>query len=185
MTRDMVIGKDVPWNAAWTGESRYAINRCRWTGRAQHPAVHQRHAPGEGRPLFAEPHMVRQRKSVAKLLCTVCGEPTSSDDRWMFDQGEWTTIQGFTGWATTEAPVHCACAELAGELCPRIKKRRLTPVRFPAYHIVVAQLVGGPELLRTHGLRVDPARPVVGHLKIMPNPEWARANFGPRAGAAR
>lgn len=183
MSRDLVIGKDVPWNAAWSGESRYSIQLCRWTGRPwttgpQLPAVRQPNAPGEGRPLFAEPHMVRQRRSVAQMLCTVCGEPTIEADRWMFAMGDWARFQGGLGWATTESPVHCACADLAASACPQIRKRGLAPVRFPDRWAVVAQLVGGPELLRTHGLRVDSAQPVVGHLKIVLPPEFARTAFG-------
>jgi hypothetical protein len=183
MTRELIIGRDVPWNASWSGESRYKIHLCRWTGRpytsgGQQPAVCQANRPGDGRPVFAHPHMVRQRKSVAKMLCTVCGEPTPENDRWMFSMGERHMIQGVEAWLTTESPVHCRCADLAAEACPTLRKGGFKPARFPRRYAIIAQLVGGPELLKMTGLHVDPARPVVGHLKIALEPSAIRTAFG-------
>ena len=93
-----------PWNAAWSGEERFEIRRCRFA--ENQLAVWQEHRPGSGKPQFAEPHIVRQRRSIAEWRCTVCGERTCQDDRWWFEHG-----QIHEGWfMTTEAPVHRACA---------------------------------------------------------------------------
>lgn len=173
----LIIGKDVPWNAAWSGETGHDVRPCRWAeGRA---AVWQRHAPGEGRPHFADPHMTRQRQSVARMLCTVCGEPTQPYERFMFALGMWTAFGDGAVWATTESPVHRQCADLAAEICPHLRRQGLEPIPFPEGHKVVAQMVGGAELKRTHGLDVPVTRPVVGHLKIILPSEFARTAFGP------
>src|SRR5437870_2261512 len=97
----------VPWNAAWSGELRYEVRPCRWAG--GNLALWSPHAPGDGKPVFAKPHMVRQRRSIAEMRCTVCGERTIAPDRWWFKLGSFAE-----GWfMTTEAPVHRTCAEFA------------------------------------------------------------------------
>jgi hypothetical protein len=106
-----------PWNAAWSAEERYEIRPCRYASGKL--AIWMPHKPGEGRPVFAKPHMVRQRRSIAEMRCTVCGEPTPTTDRWWFRLG---TMQ--EGWfMTTEAPVHHVCAELALRHCPHLRGR--------------------------------------------------------------
>lgn len=170
----LAIGHDAPWNAAWSGESRYEVRPCRWAD--NRPAVWQSHAPGEGRPLFAEPHAVRQRQSVAKMLCTVCGQPTLPGQRYMFGLGQWMPFgTGAFVWATTEAPVHHRCAQLAQDRCPHIRRHGLKPIAFPPSFTVLAQLVGG----QMFGLDIPAARPIVGHLKLLLPGDFARTAFGP------
>jgi hypothetical protein len=36
--------------------------------------------PGEGRPLFAQVHPLRQRRAMRMLLCSVCGGPADRDE---------------------------------------------------------------------------------------------------------
>lgn len=155
------IGVNVPWNAGWTGEDSYEIRNCRWaSGR---PAVWSPHKPGEGRPIFAKPHMVRQRRSIAEMRCTVCGEKTAAHDRWWFALG-----QPIEGWAlaTTEAPVHRNCADRALAMCPHLNRLGHGPLRFPPPHAVVAAIVGGPRTERDFGLTMENQK-VVGHLKFV------------------
>ncbi|MFX4223503.1 MAG: hypothetical protein ACMVO3_22525 [Thalassobaculum sp.] len=150
-----------PWNASWTAEDSYEVRPCRWAGGKL--AVWSPHKPGEGKPVFAKPHMVRQRRSIIEMRCTVCGEKTTPADRWWFGLG--VKQEGY--FMTTEAPVHRACADLASKLCPHIRSLDLTASRFPASPFVVLKaLVGGPAVERDFGLRITPDRPVVGHLKI-------------------
>jgi len=54
-----------PWNASWSGENRYEIRPCRYVG--GNLAMWSPHLPGVGVPIFAKPHMVRQRKSIAEM----------------------------------------------------------------------------------------------------------------------
>lgn len=159
-----------PWNASWSAERRFEVRPCRWAGGL--PAVWQPHAPGEGKPLFAAPHMVRQRRAVAQMLCTVCGEPTTAGQRWMFPLGHWREVGGRRHWLSTETPVHRACADRAAEVCPHLRSLALRPVLFPdGAAKVVACYVGGPAVERDFGLTIPPTQPVVGSLKLQ-LPDW-------------
>jgi len=154
------IGLSVPWNASWTGEDAYEVRPCRCAGGL--PAIWSPHRPGEGRPIFAKPHMVRQRRSIAEMRCTVCGERTPPDDRWWFRLGQ--PLEGWA-WVTTEAPVHHRCAMLAREVCPHLRRLGEAPGRFPAHDAVLRAIVGGPATDRDFGLALN-GRKVVGHLKL-------------------
>lgn len=149
----------VPWNAMWSGEQRYEIRPCRWAGGRL--ALWQPHNPGAGRPIFAKPHNVRQRQSVARFLCTVCGSPTPKGDRWWFGHGQF--IEGM--FMTQEAPVHRACAELALAKCPHLKGREADLAPFPAKHSIAYAIVGGSMVDQDFSVRVQ-GRNVVGALKF-------------------
>jgi len=155
------IGINVPWNASWTAEDSYEVRNCRWASGM--PAMWSPHRPGEGRPIFAKPHMVRQRRSIAEMRCTVCGEKTDPFDRWWFRLGN--KIEGWA-LATTEAPVHYACAKIAMGLCPHLKRLGEGPVRFDPPHAVVRAIVGGPRTEADYGGALN-GRKVVGHLKFV------------------
>lgn len=151
----------VPWNASWSSEAHYEIRPCRWVGGAL--AIWSPQSPGVGRPIFAKPHMVRQRQSIARMLCTVCGEPTPKNDRWWFALGGYQE-----GWfMTTEAPVHRECADLALAKCPHLQRngcaRDLT--RFPGGYSILSAIVGGSLCDDDFGVKIG-GRRVVGHLKI-------------------
>lgn len=161
----LTIGKDVPWNAMWSGEDRNDIRPCKYAGNRL--AVWSPFKPGEGKPLFAKPHSVRQRKSIAELRCTVCGDRTEEGHRWWFPFGGY--LDGW--WVSTESPVHFACAELALERCPMIRKRGMTPIRFPRGHRVLAAMVGGVRTDRDFGIRTH-GRRIVGELKLAWRVPW-------------
>jgi hypothetical protein len=127
----------VPWNAQWSGEQRYEIRPCRWA--AGRLAIWQPHSPCVGRPVFAKPHSVRQRQSVARFLCTVCGDPTPPKDRWWFGHGEFR--EGM--FMTQEAPVHRICAEIALSKCPHLRGREADLARFPSGHSIAFAILGG------------------------------------------
>ena len=107
--------------------------------------------------------MVRQRRSIVEGLCTVCGEKTSWPDRWWFGLG--APIPGYA-WATTEAPVHRACADLALQVCPHLRRIDATPTRFPAPDAVARAIVGGAATDQGFGVLIGNRR-VVGHLKFI------------------
>ncbi|MFG6514450.1 hypothetical protein ACGYKD_11645 [Sulfitobacter sp. TB366] len=160
------IGKDVPWNASWSGEDHHEIRPCRYAGNSL--AVWQPFKPGEGKPIFAAPHMVRQRKSIAEMRCTVCGEKTAENDRWWFPFGDWR--DGW--WVSTESPVHKRCADLAQYACPLIRKRELPPIRLPHGYTILSAVVGGDTTDREFGIRTN-GRLIVGHLKLA----WRKPAF--------
>lgn len=136
-----------PWNASWTAEDEYDIRPCRWAGGAL--AVWSPHRPGQGAPVFAKPHMVRQRRSIAEMRCTVCGEKTPPHDRWWFGLGN-RIENGW--WATTEAPVHHDCAARALRVCPHLRALGVTPEPFPPASVVVKAIIGGMSSERDFGV---------------------------------
>jgi len=142
------------------------IRPCRHVGGSL--AIWAPHKPGEGRPIFAKPHMVRQRKSIAEMRCTVCGERTEYPDRWWFPRGNWQ--DGW--WMSTEAPVHLACADLARHACPVLRRAGDDPIRFPPGSTVLSAIVGGHATDEDFGVRIG-GRRVVGHLKLA----WRRPRF--------
>ena len=149
----------VPWNASWSSEDRYEIRPCRWAeGRL---AIWSPHSPGVGKPLFAKPHMVRQRRSIAELRCTVCGEKTEPNDRWWFPLGH--RQEGW--WMSTEAPVHSACADVALQLCPRLRALAARPIPFPDGATVLSAIVGGAFCEPDYGVKLA-GRRVIGHMKL-------------------
>lgn len=154
----------VPWNAGWTGEEQFEVRPCRYAGNRL--AVWQPFKPGAGSPIFAKPHQVRQRKSIAEMRCTVCGERTPASDRWWFGLG------GFNGdwWMTTEAPVHRRCADAALAACPHLRARGVAPQPMPSGYSVIAAVVGGSSVAVDLGIVVG-ARTVVGSLKLA----WPRS----------
>lgn len=155
----LTIGRQVPWNAAWTAEERYEVRFCRY---AQRKALWMPHAPGKGRPVFAKPHFVRQRESLILKLCSVCGEHTPVLDRWWFGLG----VEQDGWFMTTESAVHKCCAEHALKVCPHLKTkvRDLRPM--PKPDEILTSLIGGPLVERDFGLKITEADGVAGHLKL-------------------
>jgi hypothetical protein len=153
-----------PWNASWTGEDRYEVRPCRYADNRL--ALWQPFKPGEGSPMFARPHAVRQRRSIAEGRCTVCGEPTQEGSRVFFPRGAWVLERGTVFWATTEAPVHAFCAELALKVCPVLRAAGKPAIPFPEKPVVLASMIGGPAVLSDFGLSVPAERPIIGHLKL-------------------
>lgn len=150
----------VPWNASWSGEESYEVRNCRWVGGKL--ALWSPHQPGDGKPIYAKPHMVRQRQSVARMLCTVCGMPTHPHDRWWFGLG--AQIESFA-FATTEAPVHYDCARTALKVCPHLRALGEKPHVWPPADVIVSAIVGGPTTESDFGIKIG-NRKVIGHLKF-------------------
>lgn len=150
----------VPWNAGWSSEARYEIRPCRWVdGRL---ALWSPHSPGVGKPIFAKPHMVRQRRSIAEMRCTVCGEITPPNDRWWFKLGRME--EGYL--MTTEAPVHRACADFALTVCPHLRGREADLERLPVGYVIAKAIIGGPAVEQDFGVKINPAQSIIGALKL-------------------
>ena len=74
------VGVDVPWVTSWTEEPITGVRPCASVG--GHPALTQAGNAGFGKPQYSKNHLLRQRLTVARMLCPMCGEPTPSHDRW-------------------------------------------------------------------------------------------------------
>jgi len=175
---EWTIGKNVPWNATWSGEDRCEIRPCKYAGGRL--AVWSPFKPGLGKPLFAKPHMVRQRAAIAESRCTVCGGITSKSDRWWFPFGDWHG----DWWVSTESAVHKSCAAIATAACPAIKRQSLKPIPFPGGETKLFAMVGGDQTDLDFGIKTR-GRHIVGHLKLawrnpfFLDPTWAHPATGP------
>jgi len=74
------VGHDVPWVTSWTGEALLGIRPCPTVKGTL--AICQDENPGMGKPQYSKNHLVRQRESVVRMLCPMCGGETSLGDRW-------------------------------------------------------------------------------------------------------
>ncbi len=127
-----IIGETVPWSAAWSGESAFALGPS--TDFPGMTEVSQIERPGVGEPLFAAVHVSRQRRGLAQGLCHVCGAQTRPGDRWMFPvaSGGFVTLHdGAVGYGCNVPPMHRMCAFRAAAQCPHLGRLAERPFRSP------------------------------------------------------
>jgi hypothetical protein len=74
------VGVDVPWVTSWSDEESLGVRPCPTVGGRL--AVCQAERPGLGKPQYSMNHFRRQRESVGRMLCPMCGQPTAAGDRW-------------------------------------------------------------------------------------------------------
>lgn len=129
---DWIIGENVPWSVCWTGEQSFGLARSRdFPGMTE---VTQVERPGEGDPLLAMSHIVRNRRGVVRQLCHVCGNPTDHADRYVFPVATGAMItmsNGETAYGLNVPPVHLACGDRAKVLCPHLSRQYAQPVKAP------------------------------------------------------
>ena len=176
------IGRNVPWTAAWSGESAFALRPSRlFPGMTE---LSQIERPGVGQPNFAAVHVDRQRRGLAEHLCHVCGAPTRAGERWMFPvaSGGFVTLHdGGVGWGCNVPPMHEACARLAATLCPRLTRLAEQPTRAPDENgrlIWRTDVVPGMEALAA---TLPPTQPVVFSCYRLFSPAAARRVEADRA----
>ena len=167
------VGHDVPWVTSWTGETHVGIGRCSTVmGRL---ALCQADAPGLGKPQYSKNHLVRQRLSVVRMLCPMCGEPTLEGDRWTqvakpiaagvlrrkglviaADIDQETVLLD----AGSIAPLHKRCVDRSLRHCPHLRASPDVHVsRFPRFWTVIPLMVDTDEIA---GRRPE----VVGFLQL-------------------
>ena len=73
------VGVDVPWVTSWTGEQINGVGPCASVGGRL--ALGQVEHAGYSKPLYSKNHLLRQRLTVARMLCPMCGAPTGPEDR--------------------------------------------------------------------------------------------------------
>ena len=127
-----VIGENVPWSVAWTGEASFrVVDSVDFPGFKE---VDQRQQPGEGTPVFSTMHVTRQRRGMFQHLCHVCGEPTPANDRFLFplESGGMVAMgDGAFRYGGSVPPVHGACGETARARCPHLRGFKGVAVPFP------------------------------------------------------
>ena len=126
------IGENVPWTAAWTGETHYHLEAS--TDFPDLMEVVQAENQGVGAPLFAALHITRHRRAMVRHLCHVCGRPTPRADRFLFplqSGGMVSMGDGTVRYGGNVPPVHRSCAAKALKLCPHLGSHVGAPVPFP------------------------------------------------------
>jgi hypothetical protein len=146
------VGVDVPWVTSWSGERVLGVGPC--ASIEDQLAVLQFEAPGEGKPQYSMNHYRRQRVTVGGMLCPMCGEPTSPDDRWTqvarrTDAGA-LRARGFGPAlppglpdkavvvdAGAIAPLHAECSRRSLLYCPHLRGHAEVEVRrFPERWVI-------------------------------------------------
>ena len=92
----------------------------------------QKQAPGDGEPIFAMVHVTRQRRGMVDLLCHVCGQPTTRNDRYIFpvaSGGLVTLLDGSQQYGCNVPPIHRACTRRALRDCPHLSRLSEVPLR--------------------------------------------------------
>ncbi|WP_309628106.1 hypothetical protein [Brevundimonas sp.] len=75
----LVVGVDVPWVTSWTAEPIEGVRPCPSVGGQL--ALVQAEAAGFGKPEYSKNHLLRQRLSMTRMLCPMCGQPTTPGNR--------------------------------------------------------------------------------------------------------
>lgn len=151
------VGVDVPWVTSWTEETVLGVRPCATvSGR---PALVQTSAAGFGKPLYSQNHLVRQRQTVLGMLCPMCGEPTSADDRWtqvaqqtsagrLRREGKAMNLDSALEDrrvvidAGSIAPLHRRCVDRSLRYCPHLKADpNVNVMPFPAKWTVLPLMI--------------------------------------------
>ncbi|MES2860796.1 MAG: hypothetical protein V4701_04955 [Pseudomonadota bacterium] len=144
----LTVGVDVPWVTSWTEEPIMGVRPCASVG-GQLALAQAEHA-GYGRPEYSKNHLLRQRLSMTRMLCPMCGEPTHEGDRVTqvarrIAAGKLRASGRASGIPPTIAdeqvvvdagaisPLHRRCSDLSLQHCPHLRAEPAIDVQsFPA-----------------------------------------------------
>lgn len=113
----------VPYTVAWEPEERTLyLGIC---PHARRVALRQRHARGEGKPLFGSPHMDRQREVIACDLCDLCGRPLKNRTKVSLSQAR-PRMNAATPMDVlqVEPLLHKECAAICMQHCPSLRRQQ-------------------------------------------------------------
>ena len=113
----------VPNTASWSAEEGLHLGNCPHFAYAGIPALVQRSAQGQGKPLFGSPHSCRQREAMARCLCDICGKSLKTSTKVSLSHAR-PYPHGAEGWAVlqVEPMMHRTCAAVAIQHCPSLKR---------------------------------------------------------------
>jgi len=154
---NLKVGLDVPWVTSWTEEPVIGVRACPTVG--GRPALLQTLNAGFGKPQYSKNHLVRQRQTVLRMLCPMCGEPTPPEDRWTqvakLAPAGLLRRAGKAAGLTREiedrrvvldagsiAPLHRRCVDRSLKYCPHLKSDpNVNVMPFPARWTVLPLLI--------------------------------------------
>lgn len=159
----------VPYTVSWSGEQECFIGVCEHAGglRALCNAV----APGEGTPVFGSPHCQRQRETIAKDWCDLCGKPLRNRTKVSLSHAR-PQPHGADGWAVlqVEPLLHKECAVISMKHCPSLRRdiRNGTLMVRQVLHHRIQFAVMAPEYVAQYvpDYVVNPKDRFIGHAKV-------------------
>lgn len=172
----LAVGVDVPWVTSWTAEAIEGVRPCASVGGRL--ALTQSQQPGFGKPEYSKNHLLRQRLSVLKMLCPMCGQATAAEDR--VTQVARRTPAGrlrASGRAPglspsiadetvlidagAIAPLHRACSDLSLRHCPHLRgDPNVDVMPFPERWVVLPLLIeASAPPMAGHALMLRPTVP--------------------------
>jgi len=115
-------GVPVPYTVSWSAEHPKDMHYLGFCPYAKRRAIRQRHARGEGKPMFGAPHMDRQREVIAMQLCDLCAKPLKHRTKISLSQAQ-PEIHGATPGdiLQVEPLLHKECAAISMQHCPSLK----------------------------------------------------------------
>ena len=152
----LTVGVDVPWVTSWTAEPVLGVRPCASVG--GRPALVQGEHAGFGKPEYSKNHLLRQRLSVQRMLCPMCGEPTRREDR-VTQLARRTTAgrlrRSGRGAALARdvadgevlidagaiAPLHRRCSDLSLKHCPHLRAAPVEVMAFPERWLVLPLMI--------------------------------------------
>ena len=124
---DVASGDLVLRTEAFTGRWQVRYRDEQATDRDRHGILWHRvaWAPGQGKPLYAEIHTMRQRSALSLALCQICAAPAQI---WMTPALLWDEHLAEHGpavpYPTNDPPVCRPCAVMAARYCPELDSRK-------------------------------------------------------------
>ena len=176
------VGVDVPWVTSWTEEPVLGVRPCSTVG--GRPALVQASAAGLGKPIYSQNHLVRQRQTILRLLCPMCGEPTTAEDRWtqvaqrtsagrLRRDGKVNQLskdiedRAVVIDAGSIAPLHKACVDRSLRYCPHLKADpNVNVMPFPARWTVLPLFIEAAPIAEA-GVAAGAAIAVITFLQLI------------------
>lgn len=140
----------VPYITAWSSEREQRATLVARRGRLgyadEHPMDRDRFgvlwrrvgiSPGVGTPEYGKVHSLRQRRTMLRLLCQVCGGPadrTRDGVLWLMGRAEYEREPWPAPIESPHPPVCRRCAARAVRLCPHLRDH-YTAVRALRFHL--------------------------------------------------
>lgn len=111
----------VPYTVSWSDEQAVHLARCPHAGAI---AMCNPVARGVGKPKFGAPHMQRQRETIARCLCDLCGRPLAARTKVSLSQARPVAHAARFGDVLQVEPLlHRECARISMQHCPSLQRQ--------------------------------------------------------------
>lgn len=121
MSQQYYGGVPVPYTVSWSAEEKTEhIAVC---PHAKLDAICQHSNPGVGKPKFGAPHVNRQRETIAKDNCDLCGKPLKNRTKVSLSHARpRENGHSYGDILQVEPLLHKECAAISMQHCPSLKR---------------------------------------------------------------